>query len=246
MDYYITGKLTRSEEIYNMMLQNIINGVWTVDEKIPSENQLCKIYNTSRASIRMAITMLQSKGFLHTRQGIGSYVCIPAGYHEFIKYSNASPPQVDEQHRLFIEFRQAVEGKAFELFVLRADKEDYEEMRNAVENMKIHFDDGVKFNADDLNFHNAIYRGSKNNFIINSMQMNMAVMRSYFEKINLFMTPEQRKDVSLRHEAIYMDLCNGKVRSSKERLNHEIVQYYHNMHQFALPEHSEEDEEKTK
>lgn len=230
MDYYLTGKLTRSEEICNMMMQNILNGIWALDAKIPSEHQLCSLYSTSRSTIRMAITLLQGKGFLITKPGIGSFVTIPPDYQKNPLTGRTDFLSISETEKNFIDFRQTIECKAIELFALRASPEDFDELRSAAELMKKSVNSNDDFTQADLAFHNAIYRGCKNEFIVQAFENNSSFMNSYFCTIDHALTPLQRQDVALRHEAIYLDLKNGMVNSAKERLSNEIVLYFVNMY----------------
>lgn len=46
-------------------------------DRIPSESQLCSVYNLSRITVRQAITSLVDEGLLHRQQGRGTYVLSP-------------------------------------------------------------------------------------------------------------------------------------------------------------------------
>jgi len=59
--------LSLKEEIKNMK----------EGDRIPSERQLCNIYNISRTTVRNAITDLEHQGFLERIQGKGTFVKIP-------------------------------------------------------------------------------------------------------------------------------------------------------------------------
>ncbi len=53
---------------------NIENGSWKIDSRIPSEKEICEITKTSRTSVRSAISQLNILGLLETRHGSGTYV----------------------------------------------------------------------------------------------------------------------------------------------------------------------------
>ncbi|MCT1796865.1 FadR/GntR family transcriptional regulator [Helcococcus kunzii] len=52
----------------------ILNNVWEVGDKIPSENDLSKEFEVNRLTIRLAINKLNTLGLLETKTGEGTYV----------------------------------------------------------------------------------------------------------------------------------------------------------------------------
>jgi len=69
-------------QLYEIMKQRIESGEWAVDSQIPIEQELCKIYELSKATIRLAVAELARQGYLKRLQGKGTFVCkriIPEG-----------------------------------------------------------------------------------------------------------------------------------------------------------------------
>ena len=60
--------------------EEIEEGRWPVGSRIPVEDELCKKYDVSKATIRFAVLELVRKGYLNRQQGRGTFVCrtIPA------------------------------------------------------------------------------------------------------------------------------------------------------------------------
>jgi len=48
---------------------------WTIGSQIPTEEELCKIYGISKATVRPAISELVRQGYLTRQQGKGTFVC---------------------------------------------------------------------------------------------------------------------------------------------------------------------------
>ncbi|MGL4671727.1 trehalose operon repressor [Cetobacterium sp.] len=65
---------SRYLEIYNFIKENIDNGTYPPEEKIPSENQLKDIFSVSRNTVRKAIELLSSNGYLSSVHGKGVFV----------------------------------------------------------------------------------------------------------------------------------------------------------------------------
>ena len=61
-------------QLTRIFLEEISTGKWGLDEKIPSEDELCKKYHVSKITVRQAINILSSDGYLMKIQGKGTYV----------------------------------------------------------------------------------------------------------------------------------------------------------------------------
>ena len=67
-------KLNLSDIIASEIKDRIINNIWKVGDKIPSENKLCEEFEVNRLTIRLAINKLNALGVLETKTGEGTYV----------------------------------------------------------------------------------------------------------------------------------------------------------------------------
>lgn len=67
-------KKSKYEYIKDKILLDIKQGVYLKDDKIPSESEFCKEYNTSRITVRRALDELVAQGILYRLQGIGTFV----------------------------------------------------------------------------------------------------------------------------------------------------------------------------
>ncbi|KAA1039468.1 trehalose operon repressor [Macrococcus equipercicus] len=60
--------------IYQELSGKIVNGEYKQHEQLPSENLLVKQYNVSRETVRKALSLLQTNGFIQKLKGKGSVV----------------------------------------------------------------------------------------------------------------------------------------------------------------------------
>lgn len=85
MMHYETGMLHNKsvdrfnqEKLYiqltRIFLEEITSGRWTLDQRIPSEEDLCKKYDVSKITVRQAINNLVADGYLMKIQGKGTFV----------------------------------------------------------------------------------------------------------------------------------------------------------------------------
>ena len=69
---------TKSQKLYcqlaEVLRSHIEQGHWEVGSQIPTEEHLCRLYDVSKATVRLAVEELVSLGFLKKFQGKGTFV----------------------------------------------------------------------------------------------------------------------------------------------------------------------------
>ncbi|MDP2167457.1 MAG: GntR family transcriptional regulator [Thermodesulfovibrionales bacterium] len=69
-------------QLLDIIRERIEAGEWPVGSQIPIEEELCRVYGVSKATVRFAVLELVRKGYLKRQQGKGTFVCkrvIPEG-----------------------------------------------------------------------------------------------------------------------------------------------------------------------
>lgn len=69
-------------QLYEILKKKIESGQWAVGSQIPVEEEFCKQYEVSKATVRFAILELVRQGYLMRQQGKGTFVCkriVPEG-----------------------------------------------------------------------------------------------------------------------------------------------------------------------
>lgn len=61
-------------DIYENIKNDIVKGNYKPGEKLPSENDFCKTYGTSRGTVRKALEMLAEEGLVNSLHGKGVFV----------------------------------------------------------------------------------------------------------------------------------------------------------------------------
>lgn len=61
-------------QLFEILKKRIENEEWHVGSRIPTEEELCKSYGVSRATVRCAISELTREGYLMKQQGKGTFV----------------------------------------------------------------------------------------------------------------------------------------------------------------------------
>lgn len=65
-------------QMYSIIKHKIEGHDWPVGSQIPTEDELCKTYDVSKATVRMAIAELVRNGYLKKLQGKGTFVTYPS------------------------------------------------------------------------------------------------------------------------------------------------------------------------
>ena len=68
------GKQKLYVQVYDILKTNVEQGQWVVGSMIPTEDDLCKTYDVSKATIREAIAELVRDGYVRRQQGKGTFV----------------------------------------------------------------------------------------------------------------------------------------------------------------------------
>ncbi len=83
-------------QIYEILKKKIEGSEWTVGSRIPTESQLCRMFDVSRATIRTAILELVRQGFLTRHPGKGTFVCKNSITGGLSMYTNFSEMMFEE------------------------------------------------------------------------------------------------------------------------------------------------------
>src|SRR5258707_7358633 len=145
----------------------IVTGVYSADNPMPIEAELCRQYGASRSVVREAVKMLTAKGLLGSRPRLGTWVQPEENWNlldpdvlGWLLERKYSPALLIE----FTELRLAVEPGAAALAARVAGAEEKATIRSAIERMQAAErgdDDPLE---PDIAFHVAVLRASRNRF----------------------------------------------------------------------------------
>ena len=61
-------------QLYEILRKKIESSEWAIGSQIPTEEELCKTFNVSRATVRTAVLELVRQGYLKRQQGKGTFI----------------------------------------------------------------------------------------------------------------------------------------------------------------------------
>jgi len=76
-----TSKVPLYLQLMEQLIQKINEGAYTEHDKLPSERELCDIYELSRITVRQALHELELEGFIYKLHGKGTFVA-PKSYNQ--------------------------------------------------------------------------------------------------------------------------------------------------------------------
>lgn len=163
------AKIVRSnltDQIFNYLKDQIIEGHWKAGEKIPSEIELAKNLGVSRMSLRNAIKKSNLFGLTETRIGEGTFVC-KFNMRNYIKELFTSGLLSCDSNKIN-DLRYLLQFGGIQ-FALETDTLDSEiiDLRITLNDMKqaAQLNDMEAFHQADMKFHRQICRMSHNDLL---------------------------------------------------------------------------------
>jgi GntR family transcriptional repressor for pyruvate dehydrogenase complex len=156
-----------SDQVADFLISEIKNGTLAAGEYLPSEADLCAKLGVSRTVIREALGKLKYNGLLESSQGSKTRVA-EEGNKRVFRMDELEPLNLDEVGYLY-EFRAILESEASALAAERRDDKDIDDMKVLVEKLNQAQEHGLDGTNDNVDFHKAVVRASKNPFIIDFM-----------------------------------------------------------------------------
>ncbi|WP_281981891.1 FadR/GntR family transcriptional regulator [Thalassorhabdomicrobium marinisediminis] len=205
------------DEIAQDLSAKIASGAWSVDDRLPSERDLCTQYAVSRAVVREALSQLKSDGLVAARAGSGVYVTQrdSANAFRFQSFSVADLNRLEEAMELLV----TIEVAATRLAAKRRTPEDLKRIKRALIGMEYAIASDLLGDEEDYQFHQAIVEATHNQHFISLCQHLEASARNIIRQARSN-TKTNHTDlldaVQDEHNAIYDALKNGDEKAAAE------------------------------
>lgn len=197
--------LSITDTITEKLETMIVEGIFKPGDSLPPERQLARDFSVSRASLRQALSVLESRGLILSRQGGGNYVC------DVVKKSFSDPllDLIKRHHELkfqVIELRQTLESSAAYFAAKRATRQDKENIQSRLAELKAIIPEKkpVEEAKADLELHLAIADAAHN-----------APLSLMLRNIYSLLLSEIEENLSLIHQ---LDINAIKLHGQHEKL----------------------------
>jgi GntR family transcriptional regulator, transcriptional repressor for pyruvate dehydrogenase complex len=157
-----------AEQVADQLLQDIVDGVYPPESRLPPEPVLADQTGVSRLTLREAVKSLGQRGVLRVEQGRGTFVNPQARWLPFDPRLLSTLVRRDHGLALRLtEVRSIVEVGAASLSAKRRTAEALAEMRAALDRARSAHDeqDAEAFSRADIDFHLAVLRSVGNDFV---------------------------------------------------------------------------------
>jgi GntR family transcriptional repressor for pyruvate dehydrogenase complex len=154
-----------TDELQRLML----TGKLKEGEKLPSERELCELFGVSRTVVREAIRILQTKGLLEVRPGIGSIVRSPSSSQVIEGLSlliQSKANGADISLEAVCEVRSLLEVEIAKMAAERATHEDIQEIQKIVDDLETQVNLPAKFYERAVDFHRSLALATHNPLLV--------------------------------------------------------------------------------
>lgn len=198
---------TLVEQVYDQLVQIIIQKELKPGDRLPSEVVLCERMGVSRNTLRAALNKLDALGFTVSRQGGGTYV----KEVDSDVYLNFFVPALLTHNLNILEvmqFRKGIEVEAARLAACNATEEDIAELRDLLELCKDNLAVMDSFATANTEFHAAVAKASHN--MMFKKMMEIIRMMLLPELQNFLLDQGADMDSTFYHEMILRCIIEKK------------------------------------
>ncbi|UCD32587.1 MAG: FadR family transcriptional regulator [Desulfobacterales bacterium] len=183
------------EKIVSEIKELIQKGSLRAGDQLPTERELSETFKVSRTSVREAFRILESQGFLESRQGHGTYIALTSVDAMVQPLASVLLEEKDQQAELF-EMRRILESQLAYLAAERATPEDIKKMEAILAQQEEQIaKGGTGIEADD-EFHYALAEAANNRILLHIINATMGFLAKSRES---YLLVEKRAERSLTH-----------------------------------------------
>lgn len=200
-----------AHDLVEALGDRIRDGRLVPGEKLPTEAAIMDAFGVSRTVVREALSRLQAAGQVRTRHGIGTFVVGPGDATPF----RITPDQLATLQDVvaMLELRIGLETEAAALAAQRRSEHELREMRAALDEFGAAVEAGREGVAEDLRFHLAVSRATRNPHFGQVMSALGAGMIPRARLDGAQPTSPERREflrrVNAEHEGIYDAIAAG-------------------------------------
>ena len=162
-------------------LEMIEAGIYKPGDRLPTEEELGSAFGVGRSSIREAKRILIAKNLLESGSGKGTF--IRAVTIEEAVSSDVLHQLLEQETALALqEAREMFEIRSVELAVFMADEDDFAEMENILETMKVEANKGKLAYQAGLDFHLALVNATHNQVFVKLYEVIAELLKVHQEE----------------------------------------------------------------
>jgi len=208
-----------SDIVIEQIQEAITEGHFSPGERLPAERELAQSFGVGRSVIREATRVLEQKGLVEIRPGLGVFV------------STSLSNVLADSFRLYIGFEHIPDIDVFEVRIVlevgiagfaatRADDADLEAIEKCLQDMEQAVGNPEEYIEGDMNFHLALARATHNDLFV--VQLNSIVQALRVFLVKIIEDSQATRDGLAEHRAIYEAIRDRKVDEAKAAMRHHL------------------------
>jgi DNA-binding FadR family transcriptional regulator len=205
-------------QLLPLLASHIFAEAKTNDGKAPSERELADHFSVSRGQVREALAILDAMKVIERRAKSGIYL-VPesSGLQTMALYAQAGIPLEPQQIYEAVEVRKIHEIKAAELAAERATEENFERLRQILDQSEKRIAKGEGLAKLDHDFHLEIVRATKNT-VFYGICTNFYALSE--KRLPIYFRDQERNQRShAEHKQIYAALLERDATLAKALMN---------------------------
>jgi GntR family transcriptional repressor for pyruvate dehydrogenase complex len=190
------------QDVVEQIQEAIIDGHLKVGDRLPAERELKEMLQTSRSTLREALRVLEQKGLIEIKLGMGGGAVVKAVSSDLVAESLdllIRSRQVSLRH--IAEFRERVEGDVVRLATSRLKDADIDALDKAPGRCPGQCDRGAEavpdFLTADINIHQYFAKITGNPIYISLFKTIHNNMRRYFDEYLFKEVSEMKEDLRI-------------------------------------------------
>lgn len=162
-------KVEQSSRVVAEILTLIEARRYLPGERLPSERDLAERFGAGRATIREAVTTLESMRYLERRPGSGIFRCREpdsASLETLVLFADLGLPLDPKTNSQVVEVRRLIEVQAISLACERRETGDLERLRMTLSLFRDHESFAANASQYDQDFHMNIFKATHNDILV--------------------------------------------------------------------------------
>lgn len=229
------------EAVINALEERILDGTFKDAEMLPSEEQLARQLRVGRRAVREALKVLEAKGLLEVRMGVGTIVkrndldsflkALTRNVRSYLRLNRAEAQHVQQ-------LRALLEGAALERLATTRDATVLQQLAEAVARQRqaLVTSDPLEYQEWHHRFHHAIVDSLQNPVISMVYKQVLRLVRPSMQESGS--RPDIMARVIEEHAQILEAISRGSGGEAVQQLNHHLEAFLEHLHWLEDAPHS--------
>jgi len=214
-----------SHDIVHQIKDQIFSGRIPAGNRLPSENELCEQFGVSRTTVRDALRVLESQGFVEIKVGAGGGAFVSEPRHETVSESLSNMLKMNSMTiEELAEARMVIETSIAALAAKRATAKDIAAIEEAIAEARAGKRSGdPHFTPHSVSFHVALAQAAKNQvllFTVNSFRS------LFYETIEKLIPDPDMQDRAIDDHQKILDAIKARDADKAERIMRAHLGYF--------------------